>query len=356
MSIVWRATALVAACAAGATISFGAVQPLARASGAADIPRAPERLSETGLYRDGRIGTVDPINRSFAPQYALWSDGAVKTRWVYLPPGAAIDATDEHAWTLPDGTRFWKEFRFDGRPVETRMIWKAAGNAWVFASYAWNADGTDAMLAPSDGLMTEVDVAPGRRHAIPSVSDCQACHGTDRPRALGFNALQLSDDIDQGAIHLERTDPSGVTLGALLRDGRLTPAPSWNAANMPRIRTADADTRAVLGYLFANCGSCHDGSGDIAAVSPVLRPRDLVTNGDEVARSLVDRPTLWQAPGSADGTTVALSSRAPHDSAILLRMTSRRPSSQMPPLGTVVRDERAIRAIDQWTRRFAAGH
>ena len=33
---------------------------------------------------------------------------------------------------------------------------------------------------------------------------------------------------------------------------------------------------------------------------------------------------------------------------MLVRMRSRRPSSQMPPLGTVVRDEEAIDAITKW--------
>jgi hypothetical protein len=33
---------------------------------------------------------------------------------------------------------------------------------------------------------------------------------------------------------------------------------------------------------------------------------------------------------------------------MLARMRSRRPSSQMPPLGTVMRDDEAIAAISKW--------
>jgi hypothetical protein len=33
---------------------------------------------------------------------------------------------------------------------------------------------------------------------------------------------------------------------------------------------------------------------------------------------------------------------------MLVRMKSRRPSSQMPPLGTVLRDDEAIAAIEKW--------
>ena len=48
--------------------------------------QAPSRLSETGLYVPGRGNIVDESNRVFTPQYPLWSDGAVKRRWVFLPP------------------------------------------------------------------------------------------------------------------------------------------------------------------------------------------------------------------------------------------------------------------------------
>jgi hypothetical protein len=33
---------------------------------------------------------------------------------------------------------------------------------------------------------------------------------------------------------------------------------------------------------------------------------------------------------------------------MLARMRSRRPSSQMPPLGTVVRDDEAVAAVQKW--------
>jgi hypothetical protein len=50
-------------------------------------------------------------------------------------------------------------------------------------------------------------------------------------------------------------------------------------------------------------------------------------------------------PGVPEGTSVLVSSHAPESSAILVRMRSRRPSSQMPPLGTLVRDDQAAAAV-----------
>jgi hypothetical protein len=309
----------------------------------------PATLHATGLYTDGRVGAIDPRNRAFTPQYPLWTDGLQKRRWVYLPPDAAIDVTDAHAWDYPVGTRFWKEFSLGSRPVETRLLWKASAAGWVFATYVWNADGTDAVLAPDGGVRNVVDVAPGRRHSIPSKTDCMACHGPRSTGPLGFNALQLSTDRDPNAIHGERPRPDMLTLHTLEQEGRLSPSRPDLVSQPPRIRTADPATRAVLGYLAANCGVCHDGSGDITGFGPSVAYREVMTDGDAVARALADHPTRWQIPGLPEGSSVLLRPGAPDQSAIVVRMRSRSPSSQMPALGTVVRDDAAVDAVAQWT-------
>lgn len=309
---------------------------------------APQHLAETGLYAPGRPGVIDARNQPFAPQYPLWSDGAVKQRWVYLPEGTVIDTREVDEWVFPVGTKFWKEFRFGGRKVETRMLWKASPAKWIAASYVWNAEGTDAVLAPADGLTGVAEVAPGRRHSIPSVTDCFACHGARGTRPLGFTALQLSTDRDPLAIHGEPLRPEMTTLQTLAADGVLSPRRTELVAGPPRIAASSPQARAALGYLVANCGTCHSRVGDVPAVTPFLNIRDLQTDGDAVARAMADRVTAWQPSGHAEGTTRLVDAQTPEQSAILLRMRSRRPSSQMPPLGTVLRDDAAIDAIGQW--------
>jgi hypothetical protein len=315
--------------------------------------RAPQRLSATGLYVGSQPGTIAPENRPFAPQYPLWTDGATKSRWVYLPDGATIDATNFTAWEVPVGTKFWKEFQFAGRKVETRMIWRATRTEWVFATYLWNAEGTDAVLAPEEGVRGVADVGPGKRHNVPSVSDCGACHGTSRPGPLGFNALQLSPDRDPNAIHGEPLGKGMLTLATLISEKRLRGAPADAGAVPPRIATDNARTRTVLGYLVANCGGCHNGRGEIAALGPVLRYDDLLRNADAVAASLVGQPTKWQVPGRLEGS-VLIDTHSPDQSALLARLRSRSPSSQMPPLGTVVRDADAVQAVGEWINRDLA--
>jgi cytochrome c553 len=310
-------------------------------------PELPARLSETGLYEPDRPFAVRAENRAFSPQYPLWSDGAVKRRWIYLPPGTRIDAGRLDAWDFPVGTRFWKEFAFGGRTVETRMLWKVAPGRWSFASYAWNDEQTDAELAPEVGVRGVVEVAPGRRHSIPSRADCVACHGSPG-RPLGFGALQLSPDRDPNAIHGEPLAPAMLTLDTLVEEGRLEGAPPTLLADPPRIRASSPRTRAALGYLAANCGGCHNQTGEISANVPSLAYADVMAGADAVAESLVGRATRFQVPGVAEGASVVVDPLAPAQSALLCRMRSRRPSSQMPPLGTVVSDTQALDAIAEW--------
>src|SRR5688500_6534491 len=114
---------------------------------AVQVTAPPGRLSETGLYVEGSSTQVDPRNLAFSPQYPLWSDGARKRRWIQLPAGSAIDASQPDAWEFPRGTRLWKEFALDRR-VETRYIERLADGSWRFATYLWNEAGTEATLAP----------------------------------------------------------------------------------------------------------------------------------------------------------------------------------------------------------------
>ena len=323
-------------CAAG---TYQAARPRHLSSSNAAFHEVPQRLADTGAF--------DPRNRVFAPQYPLWSDGMSKTRSVHLPPGTTIDASDANAWKYPVGTRFWKEFTLNGRRVETRVLWKASEAGWIPAVYVWNEDGTEATLAPEDGVPGHIEVAPGKRHSIPSRTDCLACHGT-KPLPLGFNALQLSTDRDPNAIHGEPLRPEMLTLQTLLDEKLLSGAGVGLLSHPPRIRTSDPATRTMLGYLVANCSMCHNGRGEIAAMAPVIRVEDLLNDGDAVARSFISHPTRWQVPGAGENSSVTVHPGNPSLSAMLVRMRSRSPSSQMPPLGTVVRDQAAVDAVARW--------
>lgn len=307
-----------------------------------EAPVAPALLSETGLYAGEGTTRIDSRNRPFSPQYPLWSDGAAKRRWIRLPEGAAIDATNLTRWEFPIGTRFWKEFSFNGRKVETRMLWRATGSTWVFASYAWNEAQTEATLAPEAGIPDAADIAPGKRHSIPGVADCRSCHDSARTEILGFDALNLSDDRDPNAPHAETLTREMITLRTLTEENLMYPKRPELITAPPRIPASSPLTRAALGYLSTNCGSCHNRESSIASLGLLLKDRD-----QAALATTVDQRGHWVVP-EAQAESRLINPGHPESSAIVRRMKSRRPSSQMPPLGTVIVDRAAVDLLSRW--------
>jgi hypothetical protein len=319
-------------------------------------PERPRLLSATGLYADPATLTVDPRHQAFTPQYPLWTDGAAKRRWVSLPAGAVIDTRRVDRWDFPVGTKFWKEFSFGGRKVETRMLWKTAPGHWEFAAYAWNAAQTDAALVPDDGIADAAEVAPGKFHSIPGLADCRNCHDAARTEVLGFTALNLSTDRDPLAPHAEALEPGMATLATLDAQHRFSPArPEWVAAP-PRVAARDPKTRAALGYLSTNCGTCHNRESTIASLGLDLQYR---VAGDERTclpgglATTVGQPGHWVVPTAPEGTSRLIEPGRPELSAVIYRARSRRPASQMPPLGSVVADREAIALLTAWVQEGA---
>lgn len=332
----------------------GATAEVAAVPSHASARRAPELLSQTGLYLAD--GSIDPRNRPFAPQYPLWTDGAAKARWVRLPEGSKIDVSDVDAWKFPAGTTFWKEFSWGGRKVETRMVRIGAKGQLTFASYVWKDDQTDAVLAPATGVPGVYEIAAGKRHSIPSVADCISCHTSAPSVALGFTALQLSDDRDPLAPHAVPVPDGGVTLRTLVAEGLLSPLRSELVTKPPRIRASDPTARAAMGYLSANCGHCHNTRGPLARLGfSFLHDSGAAADAPEpVLVTAVASHGRFMVPGIAADSSYVIAPGAPDRSVVVYRMSSRRPSSQMPPVGTTIPDDQALKLVRQWIESLRA--
>jgi hypothetical protein len=321
------------------------------------VTPAQLNLSLTGLYSNFATRTIDPRNLSYSPQYPLWSDGAAKRRWIFIPPGTSIDASDPDVWEFPAGTKVWKEFSFHGRRVETRVIESLGGGEWRFAAYAWNADESDATLAPEGGLRDVAEIEPGIRHNIPGVLDCKACHVNRQTEILGFSALQLSTDRDPNAPHAEPYGPGMVNLETLIRRRLIRNYPREWAERPLRIDAPSPTSRAALGYLHANCGNCHNKYGTLDALNLLLR--HVITPNASVEPALetaINKQGRFRIPGLAPGDTYLIRPGDPAHSAVLFRMSTRNPYRQMPALGTKIADADAVSLIQRWIQEDLSDH
>jgi mono/diheme cytochrome c family protein len=320
--------------------------PLAGVAHSPDTWTPAPTLRETGLYDDWNAKTIGAAKIRFSPQYPLWTDGAVKTRWMELPPGTFIDASNPDVWAFPVGTKFWKEFTF-GRRAETRLI-EHTPSGWQYATYVWNDDGSEATLAPERGIARSVVIRGNVRHAIPSRSDCKSCHEGSPARILGFSALQLSDDRDPNAPHAEKLPRGAATLRSLARRGLVRNLPAHVLAAPPRIAAKTATARAAIGYLHGNCSYCHTLGGELASLKfslqypfaePFEHPPAVATTVGQISKYV---PSTWDAPGAR------VHAGNPDRSVLAFRMASRNPVSQMPPVGTRIVDEKAVALIRKW--------
>jgi mono/diheme cytochrome c family protein len=329
-------------------LALGLALPLASGAGAPAIPPLPASLHDTGLYEPGTT-TVRAGNLAFAPQYPLWTDGAAKRRWIRLPAGGAIDASRPDAWEFPRGTRLWKEFAF-GRPIETRYIERLADGSWRFATYVWNEAGTAAALAPDDGIDAHpAKGAPGGRYAIPSRTDCLACHEGPSVPVLGFSALQLSPDRDPLAPHAQAPRPGHENLSTLAQRGLLRDLPAALLEKPPRIAAADATARAALGYLHGNCGHCHNdgalGGVELSLAQKAAAPRE---SAELALASLVGHASRFRPREAAAVQRVVPGH--PESSVLVARLKTTNPSARMPPLGVQVADREGIGLVERWIR------
>jgi hypothetical protein len=264
----------------------------------------------------------------YEPAFGLWSDGADKRRFVFLPPGSVIDSSDPDFWSYPVGTKLWKEFTRDGVRVETRLLFKTGQgeSGWWMMAYAWNEAQTEAVAAPRGAF----DVL-GTEHDIPSLGQCEKCHLRGPDVALGFSAVQLAHG---GA---------GLTLAELVAAGRLS-SPPGGTVSVP----GDAVARTALGYLHANCGNCHNARSDVKDESP-LELWLTLGSLEAVASTPTYRTAVGQPPQVDIGpaVTALIQPGAPDASAVTVRM-GLRTMLGMPPIGSELVHEAGVAVVRLW--------
>jgi hypothetical protein len=307
------------------------------------INTAPKTLRCAGLYKDVADKELSPGVREFKPAVELWSDGADKTRWIYLPPGTTIDVSKPDQWKFPVGTRLFKEFKWNGKRAETRLFWKARETRWERATYRWNDDETEATEFGGG----EVEVG-GESYVIPSNKECDQCHKGRVDRVLGFESVLLGLD---GA--------EGVTLKMLAEEGLLSDDNYDTDVSLGDDGSGEA--AAAMGWLHVNCGiSCHNGSTTAEGFRTGMR---LQLDVDQARGGSLAQADALATTIGVTATTLRwddwerIVPGKPEESLVWWLLSMRNPSNrkdQMPPIASRVVDDDGAMLVEKWIRALGA--
>jgi uncharacterized repeat protein (TIGR03806 family) len=385
------------------------IDAICRSFGGTEVNRAAlpfncQWLSQYNLFADvtdPRAGAHEGGLR-FDLTTPLFSDYAVKYRFLFLPPGEPAGWQEGNAdapnatLVFPVGTVIAKTFAFpngaDEEVVETRLlIHRAAssgGSFWEGMAFIWEKDDdghrTDARLAVAGGTAAvswsyedpDPDVAAAYAgstdsYAIPHANQCGNCHVNDdrqpgdspigpkvrllnRPMDYGSGPVnQLQHWIDTGRL----AGAPALTIGDDQIATNVQRLPRWNVAGdwlaHPSIGPLEARFDAMSpserdlemrarAWLESNCAHCHNRDGlaqSTGVFFDAFREVDLNFG-------ICKTPTT--AGSSSGGRDFDIVPGSAGDSILSFRIHEANPSTQMPPIARSVTHDEAVAVVDQW--------
>ncbi|HRK63897.1 MAG TPA: SO2930 family diheme c-type cytochrome, partial [Terricaulis sp.] len=299
--------------------------------------------AEYRLFQDAGARTPNARVTPYELNTALYSDGALKFRYAYLPAGAQAQYDPEGVFEFPVGTVLVKTFAFAAdmsapaenvRFLETRLLIRREAG-WVALPYVWNEAQTEARLAVVGAdvpvsFTNEEGQAIALDWAVPNVNDCRGCHARNGQIVpIGPSARNLNRAAQLG----------GWQEAGLLDALPASAAPRVPNAYDPASGSLEARARA---YLDVNCAHCHNPAGP-AHTSGL----DLSWSQDDPIHWGVLKRPVAAGRGSA-GYDFSIEPGHPERSILLHRMESTDPGVMMPELGRQLRDERALALMREW--------
>ncbi len=312
-------------------------------------PKFPTKLSETGIFESVSEHRVAPGVMSYSVISPAWNDGATAQRFMAIPGTEKIEYADNRGWKFPDGSVLVQTLSMDiiadegasKRRIETRLLVRQQGE-WAGYSYRWNSQQDDAILVPTEGDNSLLNVASDGKTSekqpwrFPGRAECMSCHSRAVNYTLGTTTVQMNRTHDYGGIsdnQLRTLEHIGLFTAPLSK-----PADERKKLVDPHDGTLPLESRAKA-YLHTNCSSCHVSAGggnarmELEFVTALDR-MEIVSQFPQHDTFGITQPMII-APGQPDRS-------------VMLARLTRRGRGQMPPLVSNRADVKGVELIKQW--------
>lgn len=229
-----------------------------------DLSQVPYQTLSEYRFFVGDLKDMSPNEHvlPFEPITALFTDYASKKRFVWMPQNThATYVNDHEVFNFPTGAVLIKHFYYtqalpgnSQKILETRLMIKQS-SGWVFATYVWNEDQTEAHL---NGNGVDVGISfvnEGVNHTttyrIPSNTECMICHKlVDNAIPIGVKPMHLNKTYNYSTGSMNQLDK-------WIEKGYLNSAPGQILTLVDWKDASKSLNERVRSYIDINCAHCH---------------------------------------------------------------------------------------------------
>ena len=318
-------------------INSGRIMQLIQTAGGAD--QVPDLLSASGCVDPGNTALPNSGLVPYDINAPFWSDDAAKDRHIGIPNGTSISIDAEDDWAFPAGTVLVKNFRLNGRLIETRHLMRHPDGVWAGYTYEWNVAETEATRV-RNGKISNIS---GQDWVFPDEAECLGCHTAAAGVALGPETSQMNRDFTYP--QTGRTHGQLETLDII----SMFSSPLQGTPAMLPVLPDPMDTGAALGdraraYLHTNCAQCHQPGGP-TPVNVDLRYTTSIGN--------INACDVVPEEGDLGLTMARIIAPGDASRSVLVERMNRRDPVGMPPLGSSIVDADGVTLVTDWINGLA---
>jgi uncharacterized repeat protein (TIGR03806 family) len=326
------------------------------ASSSNPLKYAKPKLSDYGFFI-GDIANQQPSENVLPYEVSakLFSDYAIKSRFVVLPKGEQIYQTNGE-FAYPIGSTLIKSFYYPAdirepekniRLMETRLLINT-NEGWIGYPYVWNKTQTEAFLEIA-GERLDVSFINSQgneesfNYSVPNFNQCKGCHvNQNKMKPIGTKARLLNHEYnypDGSMNQLKKWSMLGM-INNLPAISTISHTPDYND---PKDGTLEERARA---WIDMNCAHCHrlGAPGETSGLFLNIEEKNKTRLG-------VYKPPV--AAGRATGNLkYTISPGSPERSIMIQRMLSKDPGIMMPELGRKLVHKEGVELVSQWIKEM----